>query len=169
MGTPWWVATSILLGAALAQSSLLPAAGLVRGRPDLVLLCVVVWAVLRGAREALPWAFVGGLLLDLLSGGPFGASALALVLVAFCASAGEIGVFRNAYVLPLLATFWGSVLYGALLLFLLASFGRPVEWLPALRHVVVPGALLNTVCAPLVYALLSRVERRTRRVVAMGW
>src|SRR5438093_836035 len=53
MGTPWWMATSILFTAALAQSSLLPAAGLVRVRPDLVLLCVVAWAVLRGVREAM--------------------------------------------------------------------------------------------------------------------
>src|SRR5919199_2723049 len=121
MGVPWWAAAAVLLGAALIQSSFLPALGLVRVRPDLVLLCVVVWAVLRGGREALPWAFAGGLLLDLFSGGPFGASALALVLVAFCASLAEGGIFRNAYTLPLLTAFWSSVLYRLLLLFLLAS------------------------------------------------
>ena len=159
MGIPWWLATSILLTAALAQSSLLPAAGLVRVRPDLVLLCVVAWAALRGVREALPWAFVGGLLLDLFSGGLFGLSALALVLVAFCSCIGEVRVFRSAYILPSMTAFWGSILYGLLLLFFLTSLRQPVDWLPALRHVIVPGALLNTACAPVVYALLRRVER----------
>jgi rod shape-determining protein MreD len=169
MGTPWWLATSILFSAALAQSSFLPALGLVRVRPDLVLLCVVVWALLRGARQALVWAFVGGLLLDLFSGGPFGTSALALVLVAFCSSVGEVGVFRSAYILPLLVAFWGSILYGLLFLFLMTTLRHPVDWVPALRHVVVPDAVLNTLCVPVVYALLSRVERRTRRTVAIAW
>src|SRR5690349_21726277 len=98
MGVPWWLASGILFAAALTQSSFFPAAGLVRVRPDLVLQCVVAWAVLRGAREAVVWAFVGGMLADLFSGGPFGASALALVIVAYCSSVGDSGVFRSAYI-----------------------------------------------------------------------
>lgn len=169
MGTRWWIATSILFLAALTQASFFPATGLVRVRPDLVLLCVVVWAVLRGVREALPWAFVGGLLLDLFSGGPFGVSSLALVLVAFFSSVGEVSIFRSHYILPVLTAFWGSILYGVLFLFLMTTMHHPVDWLPALRYVVVPSAVLNTLCAPVVYYLLSQVERRSRRSVVIAW
>ncbi len=122
-----------------------------------------------------PWWAAGSillaaaLLLDLFSGGAFGQSALALVVVAFCSSVGEIGVFRSAYILPLLTAFWGSILYGLVTLFLMATFRQPVDWLAALRHVIVPNALVNTACVPLVYFLLSKVERRTRRTPAIAW
>ena len=41
-------------------------------RPDLMLVLVVAWSLLRGVEEGLLWAFIGGVLLDLLSVGPFG-------------------------------------------------------------------------------------------------
>jgi rod shape-determining protein MreD len=167
--TPWWLAPGLLFIAALLQASLLPAMGFDRARPELVVTLVVVWAVLRGAREALPWAFTGGLLLDLFSEGPFGTAALALVLVAFCSSVGEASVFRTNFLLPAVIVFWAGVMYGLVYLFLLRTHQYPVDWIGTLRHSVVPSALLSTACAPLAYWLLNRVERRTRAVVPVEW
>jgi rod shape-determining protein MreD len=165
MRTPWWFPAGLLFLAALLQSTLLPTLGLIRARPELVVTTVVIWAVLRGAREALPWAFGGGLLLDVFSQMPLGTAALALVIVAFCSSVGEASVFRTNFLLPTVIVFWGSVLYGVLYLFLLRTHQLPVEWLGTLRHSVVPSAILSTVLAPPIYWLLSRVERRTRAIV----
>ncbi|HXI18994.1 MAG TPA: rod shape-determining protein MreD, partial [Chloroflexota bacterium] len=72
MKTPAWLPPALLFIAALLQSSFFPVLGMDRARPELVVTAVVIWAVLRGMREALPWAFIGGLLLDLFSQGPFG-------------------------------------------------------------------------------------------------
>jgi rod shape-determining protein MreD len=165
MRTPWWFPAALLFLAALVQATLLPTLGMVRARPELVVTAVVIWAVLRGVREALPWAFAGGLLLDVFSQMPLGTAALALVVVAFCSSVGEASVFRTNFLLPTVIVFWGSVLYGALYLFLLRTHQYPVDWLGALRHSVVPSALLSTLLAPALYWLLSRVERRTRAIV----
>ena len=169
MGAPWWMVTGLLFVAALVQASLIPAAGFGARRPDLVLQLVVVWAVLRGVRQALPWAFLGGLFLDLLSAAPFGTATLAMVLVAFCASAGQVGVFRSNLLPAVAIVFGASVLYALIFLFLLRTHQVPVEWLGTLRHVVVPNALLNTVLAPLAYVLLGQVERRTRGTAVVGW
>lgn len=169
MGTPWWVAPPLLFGAALCQASFFPALGQVAVRPDLVLQMVVMWAVLRGWREALPWGFVGGLILDLLSGAPFGTAALALVLVAFCCSVGGVSAFRDNPLLPVVTVFWASVLYGLLFLFLLRTHEVPVPWISVIRQVVVPTAIVNTLLAPLTYWLVSRIERRTRSTVAVDW
>jgi rod shape-determining protein MreD len=168
MGTPWWLAGLLLLAAALIQGSLVPAMGFATIRPELVMQFVVIWAVMRGVREALPWAFFGGLLLDVLSGGPFGTAALALVLVAFCCSVGELSLFKSNLFLPLVAVFWGSVLYAVLYLFLLRTHQQPVDWLPTLRHVVVPNAFLDMLTAPFSYLLLSRIERRTRTTISVA-
>ena len=169
MRTPWWIAPALLFIGALLQATFFPAVGLVRARPELVVTAVAIWAVLRGVREALPWAFTGGLLLDFFSNSPFGTAALALVLVAFCSSAGEASVFRTNFLLPTVIVFWASVLYGLLYLFLLRTHQMPVDWLGMLRHTVVPSALLSTLCAPLVYALLSQIERRTRAIAPVEW
>jgi rod shape-determining protein MreD len=160
---------SLLFGGALLQASFFPSIGLVSVRPDLVLVVVVIWAVLRGAREALLWAAAGGAMLDLLSGAPFGTAMLAMVVVAFLSSIGEISLFRHSLVLPLVTVFWASVIYSLLYLFVLRTHEYSVEWLGTLRQVVVPTALLNTVVAPLVYAALSRIERRTRRSITVEW
>jgi len=159
----------LLFVAALLQAAFFPALGLVRARPELVVTAVAIWAVLRGVREALPWAFIGGLLLDLFSQGPFGTAALALVIVAFCSSVGEASVFRTNFLLPTVIVFWASVLYGVIYLFLLRTHQMPVDWIGTLRHSVVPSALLSTACAPIVYWLLSRVERKTRSIVPVEW
>lgn len=165
MKTPWWFPATLLFLAALLQATFLPAIGLIRARPELVVTAVVIWAVLRGVREALPWAFAGGLLLDVFSQMPLGTAALALVVVAFCSSVGEASVFRTNFLLPTVIVFWASVLYGALYLFLLRTHQYPVDWLGTLRHSVVPSAILSTLFAPPCYWLLSRVERRTRAIV----
>jgi rod shape-determining protein MreD len=169
MGAPWWIVTALLFCCALVQASLIPSLGFVAVRPDFVLQCVVMWAVMRGVREALPWAFAGGLLLDLFSAGPFGTAALAMVLVAFCSSAGQFSVFRSNVLLPVLIVFFASLLYGVIYLFLLRTHQLPVDWLGALRETVLPNAVVNTVLAPLTYAVLVRLERRTRATVAVDW
>jgi rod shape-determining protein MreD len=169
MKPPWWTAPTLLFLAAVFQASLLPALGLIRARPELVLVAVVIWAVLRGVREALPLAFGGGLLLDLFSQAPLGTASLALLLVALCASVGEASIFRTSFLLPTIIVFWAGVLYGLVYLFLLRTHQVPVEWLGTLRHSVVPSAIMSAACAPAVYWVLSRVERATRVVKPVEW
>ncbi|MEZ4636134.1 MAG: rod shape-determining protein MreD [Caldilineaceae bacterium] len=41
-------------------------------RPDLVLLAVLAWTLFNGGYSGIVWAFVGGLWMDVLSGGPMG-------------------------------------------------------------------------------------------------
>jgi rod shape-determining protein MreD len=169
MGTPWWVGPPLLFVAALAQSSFFPALGFVPVRPDLVLQMVVIWTLLRGWRQGLAWGFVGGLMLDLFSGAPFGTATLALLLVAFCCSAGSVSAFRDNPLLPVVLVFWATVLYGLLFLFLLRTHEVPVPWIGMMRQVVVPNAIVNTALSPLTFWFLSRIERRTRSVLAVDW
>src|SRR5207253_1330226 len=67
----------IPLAAALLQGTVAPLIALGDARPVLPLLVAGCWAIAAGAREAIWWAFLGGLVADLLSGGPLGAFALA--------------------------------------------------------------------------------------------
>ncbi len=137
-------------------------------RPDLMLLVVLAWAVVRGVDEGLMWGFIGGLIVDLLSGGPLGATALALLAVALAGrpwgrGAVTVPVLGPPVISFLLLTFLGVVVYHLVLLFVLAWTGHAVDWRFALTQVVGPSALLNVALAPFVRQPLAWLERRTRR------
>ncbi len=150
---------------AVLQSALLPHARLWGVFPNLMLVVVVSWSLLRGADQGMVWAFVGGLLLDLLSGGPTGAGTLSLMAVAFLAGIGEVNVFRTHLILPLATVLLASLLYGALMLLVLQLTGRPVDWAGSLVTTVVPSAIVNTLLTPLVYGIVYWLHRLLGRDV----
>ncbi len=148
--------------AALAQSTTLAGVSLFGARPDLVFLLVAVWAFLRGPIEGAVWAFIGGLLLDALSGGPFGGLALALLAAALLVGqqwGRELGSTAfQLMLLVLVACFLSHIV----LLLVMTATGYPVDWPYALSHIAGPSALLNGLLAPLIYQPLSWLDRRTR-------
>jgi rod shape-determining protein MreD len=137
-------------------------------RPDLVLDTVVIWAVTRGAREALPWGLMGGLMLDLVSGTPFGTLSLVLVIVAFLSSAGDINLFPNALWLPMVTVFVATFVHAIILLIVLRSLGIPNDWwLDTLRTVTAPTAVVNVVTTPLVYWVVRKFTDNDRSRIQM--
>ena len=148
---------------ALTQTVLLSRVNLWGARPDLMLLVVLAWSVVRGMNEGLMWGVIGGLIVDLLSGGPLGATMLALLVVAFMA--GEpwgLGIGSPVIRLLLLA-FLSVTVYHLVLLTVMAWTGYTVDWGWALLRVAGPSALFNALLAPFVQQPLGWLERRTRR------
>jgi len=162
-------AAILLLGAvAIAQSTAMPHLTIMGVKPDLMLLAVMSWSLLRGSEEGLVWAFIGGLALDLLSGAPFGASTLALMAVSFFSGLGEVRIFRTHIVLPLLTALFATIVYDLLFLFLLQMSGWPVAWLDNLVKVILPSALLNMALSPIVYQILRWLHRATGKPSLLG-
>lgn len=128
-----------------------------------MLLVVLVWTTVRGVDEGLVWGFTGGLIVDLLSGGPLGATALALLSTAFLAGQ----PWGRGLGLPvarlLLLALLSIAAYHLALVIVLASIGHTTDWGFALLHVAGPSVLLNTLLAPFVRQPLTWLERKTRR------
>jgi len=144
------------------QSTALAGVSLFGARPDLVFLLVAGWAFLRGPTEGAVWAFIAGLLLDVLSGGPFGGFALALLVAAILVGqqwGRELG--STTFQLMLLALV-ACFLYHTLLLLALIATGYAVDWAYALSHTAAPSALINALLAPVMHQPLSWLDRRTR-------
>lgn len=153
------IAPVILIGATLLQTTISPFIEIDQVHPDLVFVLVIGWIILRGLREGLTWALLGGLCLDLVSGGPFGIWTLALVLVALVANLSHGRVFGSSIVLPLSLTFPLSLLFNGLALFFLYLLGRPFVWADAFSNVLLPVALFNTAVMILVFPLLYLLNR----------
>ncbi len=158
----------LLISVALIQSTVMPHLTLWGVKPDLMLLVVISWSLLRGAREGIFWGFVGGFCLDLFSGAPFGLSALALLIVSFFSGFGEATVFRTHVILPLATVFFASLIYGLIFLAVLNALGWSVTWLDSLSRLVLPASLLNVLLTPLVYPTMRWLHRKTGRK-EMDW
>jgi len=130
---------------ALLQTSLMNHVAINGIYPSIVLLIVVNWGILRGMDEGMLWAFLGGLCLDVFSGWPFGTNTVALVTVASIVSLGRGTFMRTHAIVPLATVFGATLLYYGIALFILASTQHPVDLVPAIRTMVLPIAVYNTV------------------------
>jgi rod shape-determining protein MreD len=163
-----YVICLLLILIALAQTTLSPRLALMGVQPNLMLLSVLSWSLLRGEKQGMLWAFAGGMLLDVLSGAPFGASSLSLLLVSFLSGLGATTIFRASLSLLLGISFAGSLLHDAIFLIVLQLMGRSVHWPTSLWRLILPAVGLNVVCMPFVYALIRWVHQRIEGT-ELGW
>jgi rod shape-determining protein MreD len=147
---------------ALLQSTFLPQVKVLGVQPDLVLLIVVAWSLLRGSEEGMLWALIGGLALDALSGARLGVNTLPLLLIGFLAGLWQHGLVRMDVLVPLLVVPLATLAYQGAMVALLKLLGWPAAWQAALRFSILPTTLVNTLLMPIVYVLIRWIHRRTR-------
>jgi rod shape-determining protein MreD len=152
-----------LISLALLQSVLLSQIDVLGAQPELLLLVVLIWAVVRNADEGVMWGFAGGLILDLLSGGPLGGTSLALVAAAFLAGQPWGQGLGSPVLRLLLLALASTAIYHLILLITLSWTGHAVDWGFALLRIAGPSILFNTVLAPFLRQPLIWLERKTRR------
>ncbi len=161
----WVQVLGVLGSAALIQATWIPMGIPDPGRPNLVFLVVATAAFLAPLEEGLKWALAGGLLLDLFSGGPMGHSALALMAMVPLAHGLSRPVFRGRLFMPALVAAAGTLLMEGVRGILLMVLQYPVDWNAALRQVMLPEALWNTVGMLLLYPLFRALRPRPERPV----
>jgi rod shape-determining protein MreD len=151
------------LVAALLQGSVVPFIAVAGARPNLVMLAAASWAVAMGPREAVWWAFLGGLAADLLSGGPVGALALASLLpVAALGLADTQGRSRSVVTGALLVGL-ASAAAGVIYVAILALSGVQIPELPVALAGVVSSGIYNAVLAIATYPLCRLARRSTEK------
>lgn len=146
---------------AIIETSLLPAAFGNIPRPNLVLIATSVWAAIRGD-EGFLWAAYGGLLLDVLSGAPFGSNMAGLVL------GNTLAILLDRVPIPfqtLRVTNWvavTTVVYFSVLLLVLSFSGRPYDITLAFTNVILPAIIINPVLSLPANAILNRLQGSLR-------
>ena len=158
-----YLAVPLLLVFAVIQATVIPHLTIWGVFPDLPLLAVVSWTLLRGAREGLVWGFIAGMAMDLFSGAPFGAATLALMAAGFLSGFGEATVFRTHVALPLVTMFLATIVYDLIFLFVVRFSGSAVTWLDSLLRIILPSAVLNALLTPLVFGAMRLWRARFGR------
>lgn len=148
--SPWLL---LLVLATLLQSALFSEVTIFGARPNLPLVLVIAWTVLRGGREGLIWGLAGGLLLDFYSAAPFGSFTIAMLVVALVASLIEELPFQPTVLVVVIATLFLSPLFHFVAMVTMQSLGRNVAW--GYRWVLLaPAALLDGALILLLYRAL---------------
>lgn len=152
---------TLLAAAALLQSTVGARIAVAEGRPNLVLLLVIAWAVHRGIEEGVVGGVVGGLLLDVLSGAPFGLNAIVMALVGLAVGVREPGIYRSSVLLLSTTAFLTTLGYHVLVYLGLQLMGRQLPSAAVVSETLIPAMLLNALLMPLVHWLLRRALRAT--------
>ncbi|NLG27536.1 MAG: rod shape-determining protein MreD [Chloroflexi bacterium] len=157
---PYAVASVCAL-AGLLQSTVTSHVRLLGASPDLVLMLAVACVLRLGLRDSLPVVLAGGLIVDILTGAPFGCAIASLVVVSVLVSLVNVNIPHTVRVWPYLAIAVASLLYGLLWMVILSLSGRTVPWGAMLVREVLPAVLMNTLAMPLMLLIASIWWRRT--------
>ena len=130
------------------------------GRPNPVLVVVLAWNLVRRDASGLLWAFVGGLVLDALSGGPMGSILLALLMVSLIGNLIGGRFWGPHWLLALVYVVVGSILYHLIYLLVLTFCGWPMNLVESLTTITLPSAVLNLVLMIPVYPAMRWLAAR---------
>jgi rod shape-determining protein MreD len=111
-------------------------------KPNLVLVAVVLVTTSFGFEMGIAWAFIAGLVANVLIPEPLGSLPLALLVVAVIVGAGARVFGRLVWIYPVLAAFVGSVVGDLVSLAALSFVAGSVRMTVPLQ-LIVPAAVLN--------------------------
>lgn len=155
-----WLGIVVLALLAFIEGSGLIRLGRSGIRPDLVLSAVITWSFLTNSTNGALWGFIGGLMLDGISAGPFPLHAVALTLVGGLIGTGRLSYYADEQAWAVIAGVAGiAVFYSVTLLILwLTGWGLPL--LQALRVLVLPSLVVDAIGVLIMLPVLRAVNRR---------
>ena len=121
-------------------------------KPDLALIVVIMFALLKGEGEGAVIGFVSGLLQDIFSVGLLGVNALVKTVMGFICGIIKKRIFVEhiLLVVPIL-TLLISIAQSGLMFIVLRAFGMEYDLAWSLRQVIIPEALYNSFLSPFIY------------------
>ena len=140
-------------------------------QPDLTLLVVGAWSLRRGVEEGAVWAVVGGIVLDLMSAGPFSALVFGLLAASLVLGVDpSTGMGRRQSrpsggnpVALIGGVILATVVFHFVSLAALNLTGRSLDWVDGGVRVIAPRIIFNLILIPVIYRSLGWLDRRTRR------
>jgi rod shape-determining protein MreD len=134
-------------------------------KPNLLLVFIISAALLRGRLEGACIGVAAGFLMDIFSGGIFGVCMLAGLYAGFANGSANFRLYKENYMVVIFFTFVTTVLF-EVFVYLLNAFifnvgariPQNIDFLYALKNVVLPETIYNSIIAIPVYLLLSRLN-----------
>jgi rod shape-determining protein MreD len=136
--------------------------------PHLVLVVGIVVTVAVGLEAGLVWAFVGGLVLDVLAQRPLGSSAFALLLCMGATAVLARFLVRIRLLVPIVATLLLSLVYSMILFVALNALNARIPVSDPVA-VLLPGVVYDTILAALIGPLAISIHDRRIDQERVDW
>jgi len=153
---------------ALLELSIGPYLRVGNAEPHLVLVLGILVTLTLDIEAGFVWAFVGGLVLDVLAQRPLGSTAFALLLCLGAAALLGRAFARIRQIAPIPTTFVLSVGYSMMLFVALNALRAPVPVADPVARIL-PGAVYDLVLAALIGPLAISIHDRRVDVERVDW
>jgi rod shape-determining protein MreD len=159
----YYVGIPLMFILAAAEASVLPLFRVSGLQPNLMLVVLVAWLMLRGPNEGFLFIVLGGLLLGLVDGAPLGTALLALAPLFLLHEARGSQLREGGLILTVVFTLVMTATYHLIYLAVFTLQGQNGNWLEAMVRIVLPTAFLNVLLLLPVYFALSLSSQELRR------
>ena len=149
---------AIIVVALLIQLTLINSITILGLKPDLIMVVVVVFSLLKGEKEGTISGFASGLLQDIFSTGLLGINALAKTVIGFtCGILKEKIFYEHILFLIPVITFIASFMQSILIFLLLRAFGIEYGLVWSLKQIALPEALYSSLLSPFIFLAINKL------------
>ena len=154
---------AIIVVALVIQLTLINSVTILGIKPDLILIVIVVFSLLKGAKEGTISGFTSGLLQDIFSTGLLGINALAKTVIGFtCGILKEKIFYEHILFLIPVITFIASFMQSILIFLLLHAFGIEYNLAWSLKQVTLPEALYSSLLSPFIFLVINKLFQKIK-------
>ena len=159
----YYIGLPVLFVAAVAETSVLPFFRVFGLQPNLVLVILAAWIMVRGPEELLYLVPIGAIFLDLGGGAPFGTSLIALAPIVVLYELRGTRLTEGQLIITVVFTVFATVLYHLVYLGVFAIEGQGSGLAVGAFRIILLSALLNLVILLPIYGLIWSASGDRRR------
>jgi rod shape-determining protein MreD len=158
----YYIGVPLLILVALIEVSVAPMFRIYGLQPNMVLVLLIAWLMVRGASEAFILAPIGGVVLGLVDGAPAGTALIGLAPLAFVQDLRGSQLREGGLIMAVAFAIIMSFFYNYVHLGVYTLQGQAGDWLTASLRIITPTALLNVAVLLPFYACLSLASSMQR-------
>jgi cell shape-determining protein MreD len=159
----YWVGGFIVFVLALLQASSVEQFKIVGVAPNLMLVLLVAWLVVRGLDDVLPMIAVAGITLGLVGLQTPGLVLLGLLPIAGLGLLRELHVIHSDALLTLALVLAASLAYETIMLLHVMATGGVLDLTTAFTRAVLPAAIVNVMLTPPIYLVMRFAKPNATR------
>jgi len=159
----YYIGIALVVLSALVEASVMPMFRIQGLQPNLTLVLLMTWLIVRGADEAFVLIPIGGIFIGLVDGALLGTALLALAPVALLQEVRGAQLNDKGFAMMIGFTVIMSLVYNYVYLLVFTLQGQSGSWFEATTQVILPTTLINIAVVLPMYLVFTVINPQPRR------